>query len=558
MKGRVLHTSSAWALKEIDLTFSRRKGSDLRDAVRRLEASEKRLYLEFGKSNYDDFIGLLRELFNENDVLVISRFRPDYLEPVLAKFAHGRADLYNQEIKLILHLDKAEGYRVRQEATARESIINREKAKNKKGEFEVDININDFNSITQEITLTYNHTNVKTVLNAFFKGHNFKSDREIMSNVDSMIDQLVAKNAIEVKLKNEQTQDYTDNFIFSSIPNFPWGLSKKTYTDALARGEDDEMVEEIKRAVNRIKEFVINELGEGASLDLRNAIITTWEANFKDKENNPALFFSGGKTDNFISGVQGALGEFQTALIFTFLQRKLGRNSKYSKIIGNTYKLADGSSEQIKTDVQIMKGLGLQVKNVSIIKDELGNDTFVRDLSTSIHPDKLEKQLAEGKKFVEYIANYFFNITFQKETQSTFNQMILMLEGYLGEVMNMAINKNIDDNISFYLISGKYLVPASKILRAMNQLGLKKNLEVTSAYVGMTDEEYNYTFYQDKKANRLSPNYIEYWKRNKSAPDGWLPKQKNKTVFNQLISSRISIKTHFNILQQIERYALLA
>jgi hypothetical protein len=37
---------------------------------------------------------------------------------------------------------------------------------------------------------------------------------------------------------------------------------------------------------------------------------TVWNNNFITKQNNPALFFSGGTKSNFISGVQGALGEF--------------------------------------------------------------------------------------------------------------------------------------------------------------------------------------------------------------------------------------------------------
>lgn len=568
MKGKVLHTSSAWAVKEIDLTFQKRSDSEIDDSINKLRSSEQKLYKEFGKNDYEGFIIQLRSFFNKDDMEAISRFEPKYLEQALRKFASGRGKLYEQKVEIVLHLDKLKDFNLR-EGSLREAVKNKGlAAMEAKEQHDPFFKIDGIEGDLPKITLTYNYNTIKTVLNTFFKGHNFTTTADVMRNADALINRLAAPevNAIEATILRKDNPDYREKFIFSTIPNFPWGLDKKTYLDAKNNNPDEsknEVLKEVKRAVKEIKEYIINELvGNKASQDLRDAAVLTWEKNFIDKENNPALFFSGGKTDNFIGAVQGALGEFQTALIFTFLHKKLG-SSKYAEIIGNIYK--KGTSEQLKTDVQIANSIGLQVKNVSIIKDELGNEAFVRDLEAGAHPDKLEYQLAQGEQFVTYIANYYFNTTFQDETKTTFNQMIDMLQGYLGEVMNMAINEGIDDNISFYLIAGKYLVPASEILEAAKELQLRENLEVTSSYKGKSDEEYyekigrTRTLNQDgkkKKKSTSSPLFTDYWRRNKAASDGWDPYFKNKILFNELISSRISIKTHFNIMKKIEQYAL--
>jgi len=557
MKGNILHTSSAWALKEINLTFEKRNDSEIEDSIRRLKNSEDKLYKEFNTNDYNEFIKKLRALFSENDLKVLSRFEPKNLETELEKFRSGRAELYNQEVEIVLHLDKLDDFSIRG-ADLREAL------RNKEGNlFEVE----DIETNMPKINLIYNYNTIKSVLNTFFKGHNFSTSREIMRNADALIDRLAAPgiDAFEATIVKKESPDYREKFIFSTIPNFPWGLSKKTYVDAKASNPNEntnEVLLEVKRAVEKIKKFITQTLAVGASANLQTAINTTWEKNFSKEENNPALFFSGGGSGNFISGVQGALGEFQAALIFTYLYQELG-SSKYANIIGNIYK--KGTSEQLKTDIQIADAIGLQVKNISIIKDEAGRDKFIRDIEAGSHPDKLKNQMVQGQQFLEYIANYYFNTSFQKETQSTFNQIIEVLKGYLGEIMNMAINIGIEDNIGFYLIAGRYLVPASKILEASQELLLRENLDIYSKYEGKSDEEYlekitrtkSFTVGKTKKKRESnSPLFADYWYRSKTSEDGWEPFQKNKSLFKDLVSSRITIKTHFNILKELEQYAL--
>lgn len=462
---------------------------------------------------------------------VIQRFEPEALAASLEKFAYGRGTLYGEEVKFEFNLKTVEdktAYKLTSKGKDRSSQVT----------IEMD-------------PIVWEAKNVKPILNEFIKGHNFQSSKEVMRNAERMISVLVDKGALTLTTRNKETGNFDEVVPISKIENFPWGLMKDRYDQAV-KDRDIDFLKEVDRAAASIKNFIINELGAGASNELKKAIKWTWMKNFVSYENNPALFFSGGKTSHFISGVQGALGEFQAALIFTFLHEALGANAKYAEIIGNIYKR--GTSEQLKTDVQVAEGIGLQVKNINVIQ-QAEKKTLLRDLETNIHPNKLAPLMKNGQDFLDFITNYYFNLTFQKETKQAFDAMIKMLGSYLGEVMNMAIAEDNDDRVSFYVIAGKYLVPASAILEASEELELAKNLEVTSSYRPFRDEAFEMPLHINSKGKR-SPWYVEYWTHPYGDQSSWRPTGKNIQEYNYLASSRISIRTHFNLLQDIERYAL--
>jgi hypothetical protein len=95
------------------------------------------------------------------------------------------------------------------------------------------------------------------------------------------------------------------------------------------------------------------------------------------------------------------------------------------------------------------------------------------------------------------------------------------------------------------------LVPGSAILDSADSLGLADSIMITSAYGGLTDVGYRgqYTIVKGK----MRPEFVKYWNRKHS---GWKPTEENTKTYNNLISKGISIRTNFNLLENIMSFSL--
>jgi hypothetical protein len=134
---------------------------------------------------------------------------------------------------------------------------------------------------------------------------------------------------------------------------------------------------------------------------------------------------------------------------------------------------------------------------------------------------------------------------------SQFDNLTFWLEDYLGELMNMAMNDAVDDTVTFYMIGGQFLVPGSAILKRAEALNLANTIRITSAFKGMTDTGYHgeYTIVKGKKR----PEFVKYWNKKHS---GWVPTDLNKKIYNYLISQGISIRTSFNLMDDIMSFSI--
>lgn len=530
-----LHTSSVYGITEIDLDFQSRNTQQAQTNIRFLEDKEMQLYQVLGCHNFDEFITKLHNLFRPEDIEVLKNFQPSVLEQKLSVFASERGELYNQEVEFKVDYSKLkqiEGIKIRDFIPPNNENI--------KYSISGDNNILYFK-------LPYNHENVKDLLNTFFKDRRFIRSSDLMTFAEKQIDSLNSR-AIEI-----YTKDVNDSFTVkwqpSPIPNFPWGCTKKQLEEAI-KTNNTQILQEFDRAGQFIKHYITEELCAGASNELKLAIKWTWQKNFISLERNPALFFQGTTASNFISSVQGSMGEFQAAIIFTYLEQQHISKSHFAQILGD--KLKHG--EQLKTDVSIIEDLGLQVKNISTIK-ESGKTQLLRDLETTIHPNKLSQYLDNPEQFLDYIANYYFNTTFAHETESVYHNLITVLGEYLGELMNFSMGEAVSDTICFYLIAGKYLVPASHILRAADALDIKNSILITSSYRGLPDLAYEMPYHQSKQG-KMSPLYVEYWTHPYGDNNGWRPTARNEQTYNYLISKLISIRSSFNLFDDIEKYAI--
>jgi hypothetical protein len=91
--------------------------------------------------------------------------------------------------------------------------------------------------------------------------------------------------------------------------------------------------------------------------------------------------------------------------------------------------------------------------------------------------------------FLSFMANFYFNATYEKENFGNMVELKYTLQQWLGAVMNMAVeDAAITDTVTFYMISGKYFVPCSVILKAAREIGLKQSVMIYGADRGKTDE----------------------------------------------------------------------
>lgn len=471
-----------------------------------LEQKEKELYSKFGESNFEGFMKKIRQLLGDSqDRKCIANFEANNLYKKIARFANKNAFIFDEEVKIIINSK------------------------------DVNTKVKILKNLPKGVTVSgdsiyfsgiYNAESVKSMLNKLFSTH-FRSQKEVMDYVDSFVDGMMRKGelTIQVLSKESKGKDEYVEYVKNTIPNFPWGATKDDVDKAIVLGKESEIYAEFEKAVEKIKSFILNDLCSGASEDLRRAAEEVWDEHFREQF-SAARFFAGGKTEKFISGVQGALGEFQTALIYKYLFKRINE-AGLAKIVGNIYK----NGEQIKSDIKILDSIGIQVKNYTFGEE-------IRDISTNIHTKDLNEYFG-STDFLTFLANYFFNSTYQETHQTTFMDLKAYLGNYLGELMNMAVSSKLEDKVTFYFISGKYFVPASHIIAAGNNMvsRIKDSIQITSSWTPLSDE-YFAEHDDDGKAN-----FRDYWQRHEKV---WYAMDRNMTDYEKLIAKSISIRTNFN------------
>lgn len=552
MSGKnLLHTYSKYANEYIDTGFIDdllQFDSRMENTIQKLEAKEKQLYAQFGETDFDGFRTKLRNLFASEDIDVLRRFEPAYIDSQL-KGLTRQADLLEQEVKFVFDFSKL----------------------NKMG-----LKLRDPNNTQTEYELTYTYngqatqSKIKTVLKQVLKGHNFVSESDSKTAAEDLITKMLLSDALKIEFGKKQTANgavYTQTYQVHHIPNYPWGLSKKIY-DWAVQTNNTTILQDIDRAVDTIYRFVLENLGAGASKDMRLAIKNLWRKQFgQSSKGQIAIFFSGGSGESFISGVQGALGEFQSALLFEYVSQK-GAAKAFPLIKGSTRLESTLHKEQARSDVEIFKSIGLQVKNFNLIEKEVNgilDPGYRYDIETKIHPTKMSKMLPLMDKddFLGFLANCFFNASYRDQQSHNLEYLRIALGNWLGEAMNMAVKDSVEDTVTFYMFSGRYLVPCSQILKIADRLELTSKLQITGPASSklLTDKGFHHTVYKEKKNEEgniikttSSVPFKQYWKRNDS--NQWEATDKNKTYYKNLISSLISIRTNFNYFDEIANYAI--
>lgn len=524
----ILHTYSKYAKQAINTNFISKiaQSNSLQSDINRMKAMEKQLYEKYGgASTFEEFRDNIAKLFPPQDREAYARFEAEYLSKELKRFSMTNRQLYEYNEAVQFEFDFSE--------------------LKKLGKIQLVPGAD-----TVAILPKMNVGEIKALVNKTF-ARRFHTGSQYTKELDNFLTSLIKSGALQITLgKTSETGDFEreEEYEVYSIPNFPWGLTKDIYEEA-KKTKNQIILDEVDDAIQDIYDFILYTIGAGSSQEMQTAIKHTWRKVYHSGS-NPAQFFSGGKTNSFISGVQGAMGEFQTALLFEYLQIK-GMASAMSQIKGNTRLEQTLTKEQARTDVQIFEAMGIQVKNFVTIEKEVEGQKrtqFLQDIHTRIHPDKLAQYFPMGvqQDFLSFMANFYFNKDYERQTFNNMIELRYALESWVGSIMNMAIADSVEDTVTFYMIGGKYFVPCSAILEASQQIGIQQSLKIYSAYEGKSDKEFA------RHEDGADSLYTKYWVRD----DDWTPTDENEAMARNLVSSRISIQTQFNFFEEIKKYAL--
>lgn len=537
MAENLLHTHSGYAHEHISTNFIQALVKKHNSSVDIMREREEQFYKKFGASDFSSFRKTLLKLFDQNDLRIIRRFEAESLSKSLAIFATQHEELYGEEVELKFNFTK-----LRKLQSLEQSMLGFEVSKGR----------------GTSIRAKYTISEIKAIINKVF-GRRFHTSSTFEKGIDEVVHQLLTSGVLQIYIGKETGNDqidYSEKYQIHEIPNFPWGVTKGVYEQSV-KENNKKILEEIKKATNRIYLFIQNELAPDGSSELRKAIRNVWTKLYRDGQ-DPVLFFSGGRESNFISGVQGALGEFQAALIFEYIQIKIGL-STLPKIQGSTRLEQTLTKEKARTDIEIFQSIGLQVKNFNVIEQGIDGKqkSFLRDITTRTHPYKLAEYFNNEEieyNFLNFIANIHFNENYYKEERTKFSALTFVLQDWLGEIMNMALTDAIEDTVTFYLISGRYLVPCSLILEMGEKISLNNSISINSSFSRYTNEQF-------REQKNGEPLYKKYWERKVGGSMGeylyWEPTPENETTFNKLITNDISIRTHFNFFEEIEKQCLL-
>lgn len=492
-----------------------------------LEGKEMTLYKRFGANNYEEFLSIIKQLFSAEtaqDREVLASFSPEQLEKdfdtVVAGYLNQAID---KEVEIVFKYDKSDKKIARALKTLEGKNIS-VKTKGDLGFFTIAFTDDQAGIIKQMINQTYSnqlHYNNPKLTRALRKA---LADKMRSGELNIISDG--SKPTLE-KVQQE--------FL---IDNYPWGYTASEIKEALQDTKSAEYQAFVK-AKSMIHDFIMNKCARGSTI-LQQVAEEVY--NKKIGKDADIRFFTGagGGKSSMLKAVKGSLGEFQAALIFDYFNRKLKGAGSIATIVGN---LPAKGGEQGKADLSLSLDsiVGVQVKN--------WNEFMQHNIETNIHPIEFAKTMNDGDDFLQFVANIYFNTTYMAGRTEYFKTMKKDLEQRIRELQNLDIVEGLSDKVSFYLIEGKYLVPASQLLTLMlDEDGLlpPESIWITSSYKGKSDWEY-----RQMTAN----NENKWWNRN---IDGtWDPTTENEKTFNNLVSKTISIRTKMDLSGKLARFNIL-
>lgn len=304
---------------------------------------------------------------------------------------------------------------------------------------------------------------------------------------------------------------------------FPWGFRKADIAAAL-EGGDKFLHKKLTEAYEVLHEFFTTTLTRGGSPEIKRAAEIVWQDKLGSELNSNISFFEKGNVNDL---KVGAGGEYAAAMMFVYFDIIFGGVGK------NIAKIAGDETErgmQGKIDVEAFGKYGIQVKNFNMAARQSSNNSLIK---AGTNPGTFSKYLSEeqGEDLRVFFANYYFNKDFARQPgrQKTYEDVIWEMKQYFYALYNLALTDVLEkDQVSFYVIGSRYIVPASIIIETAIQRKGGVPFSIKAPYDQKTDEELQ------KKASN-------YWYQ---ATDGiWIPTEKNIGKYENYLYRKITIKS---------------
>lgn len=293
-----------------------------------------------------------------------------------------------------------------------------------------------------KLRMELDKASLKTLVNEITGAH-LQVDTQSITQLQKRLVELVNTDTLRFTITDgarEKVVDAQGIKTLVTLQNFPWGLTKSGF-DYLKDFMDSAEIDQLIKQNNRdIIEHLKNRLSSpgGKVARIMERIL---ERTFASKDGE--YFFA--KGGNYMNGVVGALGELQGAIVFELLREELG--IKAANLVGDAI-MDNGKKNPVDIWVELLEGMGFGIQSKNYFEN--------RTKEVQIPFAKFGFDLQERGSIV----NAHFNADIETSEKDIIARHQSELMDYLYNNMDEVGTAN-----TFFLVSGKYLIPTSKLLQ---------------------------------------------------------------------------------------------
>lgn len=501
-----LHTKSAY-LKDRTFNISNFNIPSNMAAIETCRSREQRLYQHYNCFSFEEFMRKIKNHFlvNPNDAKVFQNFQYVNLTIKLNELAQKYIPKQTQFEQISLEIKVNE--------KTNDDIKKALASLGFGDEFtlRMGVDLDKFKTVLSAIRKTLGkrgglHTSSKGISTA---------TREIIAEIE--------KTGIVSMKPTEGVRSVSDIIAEDrAMAAFPWGFKKADIETAL-NGGDPHMKARLEAAYKVLRTFFIETLTEGGSPEIKQAARIVWEDKLGTQLDSRISFFEKGNVNDL---KVGAGGEYAAAMMFVYFDIVFGGAGK------NIAKIAGDEATrgmQGKIDVEALQSYGIQVKNFNMAARQASGNTLIK---AGTNPGIFSQYLPEdqGEDLRMFFANYYFNKDFAQQSgrEKQFNEVVWEMRQYFYALYNLALSDVLErDQVSFYVIGSRYIVPASVIIETATRRKDGVPFEIKLPYNQKTDEELS------KLKN--------YWVQ--PSPGFWIPTEENKAQYENYVYRQITIKS---------------
>ena len=381
--------------------------------------------------------------------------------------------------------------------------------------------------------------NIKNAVNVLFNRH-FKTKAGSYSSLDKFLKSLKDQKVFEI---GGALVTINDSALYKELHDTQT-LGGDAFNNTIkeinaAKNGDKEAKAKLDSAMNEVWHFIQGGIA-GCSSDMRKAIEQTWKKQVMYSYEGIALFQKGGNMNQVV----GAFGEFQTALLFNYIDirlRSMGMNSLATGKLKPIISESIGKGRQPKVDVTLLRALGVDIQGFGIqVKNFRENANYV-DVNTT--PQGLMGYPKVGEmldgNFLPYLANYYFNADF-KASKGDVGALESELSRLFAEISSLA-TAQLPDKVAFYFIGGTQFIPASHLYRSIQEdPGKRFPVRITGPAAEKGDEAWLAPI---QRNGRTEGAFIPYWAPTKGGGGhNFQDTGKASGTYAALVNSRISIR----------------